>query len=87
MLDSAKRIAISPIPPVPVLEDLICVMATALDEHGHAKGLLHTCLDEAGKWKDRDLSFAGWISDASRWNIFQEKWFSLMDEFPGMVID
>jgi len=47
--------------------------------------MLQTCLDEAGKWQDRHLSFAGWISDSDRWGKFQEDWFGLFDDYRGIT--
>lgn len=59
-------------------------MLTKGNSDPHVRGLLHTCLDETGKWKDPTVSFAGWISDSPRWHAFSQEWFALLEEFPGV---
>lgn len=51
----------------------------------HTPGMLQTCLDETGKWKDKHLAFAGWISDGQRWEVFQQEWARVFAGFVGVT--
>ena len=57
--------------------------STYFDWSNHeAVAMLHLCLDETGKFQpnERIVSFAGWISDANRWQAFQEDWKRFLKE-------
>lgn len=74
----------SVIPDIQGSSEVLCVLK-GLSSDQHGKGLLHTCLDETGKWKDKQLSFAGWISDSPRWHVFQQEWDDLLVDYPGIT--